>query len=189
MLPRSVTCCRAPMVPRAAERYVVLACVSAHLPWSRLVLRAAALRSFVAAQCYVLPRPMVPRSSTCYRDPCCRAPMVPRAAERYVVLACVGAHLPWWRLVLRAAALRSFVAAQCYVLPRPMVPRSSTCCRDPCCRALMVPRAAERFIVYVWPRTYTRCRAVLRAAPLHGAARGTTLRVFALAAAQWAGLL
>ena len=54
MLPRSSMCCRAPMVPRAAERFVVLACV--------------------AAQLY-----MPPRSSMC-----CRAPMVPRAAERFV---------------------------------------------------------------------------------------------------------
>src|SRR6218665_4026026 len=77
-----------PVLPRTrgaarSRRYVVLACVSAHLKWCRSVLRAAAshaaaefLRAaacHAAAQFYVLPRPMLPRSSTCFRVPCCRA--------------------------------------------------------------------------------------------------------------------
>jgi len=56
VLPRNSTCGRAPMVPRAAERFVLLA--------------------YVAAQLYMLPRSSM----------CCRAPMVPRAAERFVSL-------------------------------------------------------------------------------------------------------
>src|SRR6218665_1227360 len=83
-----------------------------------------------------------------------------------------------WSQVLCVAA--SHGAAQFYLLPRPMVPRgwpnglSSLCCRVPWCRAVRhvaaFHAAAPRSLV---PRS-------LRVAALHGAARGTTHRVFAL---------
>src|SRR6218665_2442012 len=178
VLPRSCQCCRAFVLPRthcAAHLYA-----AAH-PWRRAFICIAAPhgatrgrtlhRRYVWLCCRALY--MLPHSSMC-----CREPMVPRAAERYVVL------VP--RSILRAAALRSFVSAQLSLVAAHcrLWPRSVTCCRAP-----MVPRTAVRFIVYVWPRIYTGIRAVLRAAALHGAARGTTLRVFAFAAAQWSGLL
>src|SRR6218665_3959440 len=100
----------------------------------------------------VLPRPMLPRSSTCCRVPCLRAVLCVSAshgAAQYSVC-----RVPCCRAVLCVAA--SHGAAQFYMLPRSMLPRSSLCFRVP------------------W------CRAALRAAALHGAARGTTLRVFAL---------
>src|SRR6218665_3077999 len=82
-------------------------------------------RAFLYFRAPVLPRPcQCLRAFVCSRPPWCRAPvcsrspMVPRAAERYVVLACVAAHLQWCRLVLRVAALRSFVVAQFSILPR-----------------------------------------------------------------------
>src|SRR6218665_1971447 len=107
MLPRSYTCCRAPMVPRAAERYVVLVCVAA---------------SHGAAQFYVLPRSMLPRSSLCCRVPWCRAVLHVAASHGAVQFYMLPrSMLP--RYVLRAAA------------PRSLVPRSSTCCRAPWCRA------------------------------------------------------
>src|SRR6218665_2158246 len=120
-------------------------------PMVPLSLRAAALRSFVAAQFYVLPRPMVaaqfyvlpgpmvPRSSLCCRVPCCRAVLRVAAssvvAQFYVLPRptlprnSLYFRVPCCRAVLRVAA--SPVAAQFSVLPRPMVPRSSLCCRVP----------------------------------------------------------
>src|SRR6218665_466280 len=77
-------------------------------------------------------------------------------------------------------AARAAKRFQFSVLPRPMVPRgrpnglSSLCCRVPWCRAVLhvsaFYAAAPRSLV---PRS-------LRVAALHGAARGTTHRVFAL---------
>src|SRR6218665_4212018 len=72
------------MVPRARPDGLVV-------PWCRAVLCVAA--SHGAAQSYVLPRPMVPRSSTCCR-------------------------VPWNRAVLRVAAFQG--AVQFYLLPRSM---------------------------------------------------------------------
>src|SRR6218665_2623019 len=113
MLPRA-------MVPRArpngldVSRGAAHSYVAAH-PWCRALecRRASVLPRTRAAA----PLSMLPRSYTC-----CRAPMVPRAAKRYVVLVCVAA---------------SHVAAQFSVWTRPMLPRSSLCCRVPCCRAVL----------------------------------------------------
>src|SRR6218665_3815635 len=79
--------------------------------------RAAGLVVFVcvAAQFYVLPRPMVPRASVRFVDFVCAVaqfyvlprPMVPRVAVRLVVYACAS--------------------AQFYVLPRSMVPCAAVC--------------------------------------------------------------
>src|SRR6218665_937962 len=116
MLPRSSTCCRAPWC-RARQNACVFACAAAlsycRAPWCRApVCRRSPMVPRVrpnGLKFCVLPRPMVPRSSTCCRVPCCRA------------VPCVAA---------------SHAAAQFPVLPRPMLPRSSTCCRVPCCRAV-----------------------------------------------------
>src|SRR6218665_3603177 len=67
----------------------------------------------------MLPRTLV---LTCFLDPWCRArgqmvstsPVVPRTRMLPLIHG----------------------AAQFYVLPRPMLPRSSLCCRVPCCRAV-----------------------------------------------------
>src|SRR6218665_486923 len=136
------------MVPRARQngldvsRCAVHSYVAAHTWCRALECRRASVfpRTRAAA-----PLSMLPHSYTC-----CREPMVPRAAECHVVLACGAAshaaaqlyvvprsstccRVPCCLAVLHAAA--SHGAAQFSVLPRPMVPRSSMCCRVPCCRA------------------------------------------------------
>src|SRR6218665_114657 len=108
MLPRSYTCCRAPMVPRAEERYVVLVCVAA---------------SHVAAQFSVWTRPMLPRSSLCCRVPCCRAVLCVAASHVAAQFYVRPRLAPWCRARHNASSLpvaASHVAAQFYVLPRSM---------------------------------------------------------------------
>src|SRR6218665_1962399 len=81
MAPRSSTCGRAPMVPRAAERFVVLACVAAQLymlPRSSTCGRASVLCCHavlhISAHCYVLPRTHgATRGRTLRPSTCCRA--------------------------------------------------------------------------------------------------------------------
>src|SRR6218665_3016737 len=81
-----------------------------------------------AAQFYLLPRSLVPRSSTCLPRP-----MLPRSS-----MCC---RVPCFRAVLPVAAFH--VAAQFYVLPRSMLPRSSLCCRVPWCRAVLCVAASH----------------------------------------------
>src|SRR6218665_1868065 len=120
---RELVCCRASMVPR-------------------VYLHRAP--SYVAAQSYVLPR----------------THLVPRMANAAAHSTCCHA---WTESLLCLAVFPriSHGAAQYYVRPRTplcharpdtlvvfcVFPRSSMCCR-----ASMVPRAEERFIVYVLPR-------------------------------------
>src|SRR6218665_2520382 len=87
--------------------------------------------------------------------PCCRAlvmlprtrmlPLIRGAASQGAAHLYAAAH-PWCRAcsqmvsVLRVTTFHA--AAQFYVLPRPKVPRSSTCCRVPCCRAVLCVAAS-----------------------------------------------
>src|SRR6218665_124559 len=169
MLPR-------PMVPRGRPNGLSSLCC--RVPCCRAVLHVAA--SHGAAQFYMLPRPMVPRSSLCFRVPWCRA-----------VLHVAAFHAAALRSTCGRASVLS--AAQFYVPPRSMPPRSSLCCRVPCCRAVPCVAAshgAAQFYMLprpLLPRYVLRAAAPrslvprsLRVAALHGAARGTTLRVLAL---------
>src|SRR6218665_452549 len=118
-----------------------------------------------------------------FRAPACRrSPMVPRVRPNGLIVfvlprthgAARGRTLrrlslccrasPMVPLSLRAAALRSFVAAQFSILPRTVA----------CGRAVLHAAA------HPW------CRARNYAS---SSTCGTTLRVFAFAAAQWSGLL
>src|SRR6218665_3120980 len=120
---RALVCCRSSMVPRS--------CILTRT-------RAAALHGsahlHAAAHPWCCACGQMVSSSSCFR-----APMVPRAEERYVVLACVAAHLPWCRSV--------------YVRPRfgPSLPRSS-----PYCRALSHVAAQ----CYMLPRTHGAARGI-----------------------------
>src|SRR6218665_2119099 len=166
MLPR-------PMVPRGRPNGLSSLCC--RVQWCR------AGGQMVSVLC--VPRPMLPRSSTCCRVPWCRA------GGQMVSVLCVAASYG----AARAAKWSQFSVLprpmvprgrpngfKFSVLPRPMVPRvrpnglSSLCCRVPWCRAVLhvaaFHAAAPRSLV---PRS-------LRVAALHGAARGTTHRVFAL---------
>src|SRR6218665_3342259 len=123
------------------------------------------------SQFSVLPRPMVPRGRpNGLSSLCCRVPWCHAGGQMVSVLCVAASH----------GAARAPKWSQFSVLPRPMVPRgrlnglSSLCCRIPWFRAVLHAAAfyaaAPRSLV---PRS-------LRVAALHGAARGTTHRVFAL---------
>src|SRR6218665_1989394 len=145
VLPRSSTCCRAPWC-RARQN----ACVFAH----------------ASAQFNVLPRSMVPREGErlCLRL-CSRTLILPRSLVPRTCmppLAHGAARAAKWSQVLCVAA--SHGAAQFYMLPRSMLPRSSLCCRVPCFRAVLRAaafHAAAQFPVFPRPMLP---RYVLRAA-------------------------
>src|SRR6218665_3163013 len=114
-------CCRAlvmlprtrilPLIRGAAHSHTAALCSAAHL---------YAARAAKWSQVLCVPRPMLPRSSTCCRVPWCRA-----GGQMVSVLCVAASH----------GAARAAKWSQFSVLPRPMVPRSSTCCRVPWCRA------------------------------------------------------
>src|SRR6218665_4005328 len=165
---RALVCCGSSMVPRSCMLPRISAsarlCDRASVVPRILILprtRAAALSS--CCREFVLPR-----TPWCRAPVCCRAPVLPRT-RRSAAHSYISAH-PWCRARHNASSLRLcfraviHAAVQFYVRPRigPLLPHST-----PYFRALSYVAAQ----CYVLPRT-------------HGAARGTTLRVFACPAAH-----
>src|SRR6218665_493962 len=148
-------CCRALvnaaaqlyMLPRthgaARSRTLCRLSLCCRVPCCRAVLCVAA--SHVAAQFSVLPRPMLPPSSTCCRVPCCRAVLrvaASHGATQFSVLP--RPMFPRSSTCGRASVLS---AAQFYVLPRPMVPRAAQrSCLRLCCRAVVWFAIKERLV-------------------------------------------
>src|SRR6218665_23827 len=89
--------------------------------------------------------------------------MVPRAAQRYVVLACVAAQLCMLPRSSTCAAHQSFVAAQFSILPRTVACGRAVLhvAAHPCCRARStLHRLRVAAHLYTFPRSSTCCRAL-----------------------------
>src|SRR6218665_3011731 len=155
VLPRSCQFCRAPVLPRPCQCCSVFVLPRSMVPRTCMPPRThGAARIYVVAQSFVLPWCHARQNTS---SSLCLA-VLPRiihsAAQFHVLPRTHGAargrtlrRLPGCRSVLRTVALRSFVAAKFSLVAAHcrMWPRTVTCCRAP-----MVPRAAVRFIVYVW---------------------------------------